>query len=78
MPKSITTWFCDKCNKGYQNEQDAVNCENTHFIVDSIESVRYSEGKRCTSRIAVNVWVNDDDIKTVYYDLDEKIGWGSE
>ncbi|MGG4106731.1 hypothetical protein AAXB25_22795 [Paenibacillus lautus] len=78
MPRSVTRWFCEKCNNEYESEQEASKCESQHFDVLKIQEVAYGKGKKCPTRIAIDIAINVDDVKTVYFDLDESVGWGRE
>ena len=40
--KVKTTYICDACNREYQKETYAEECENTHFIPQSIKSYEFS------------------------------------
>jgi hypothetical protein len=75
MPKSITTWYCNKCDKSFDNEKDATECEHTHFIIEDVDHVIYQKGKQCPEYIVVNVDIGGD-IKQVTFQA-TKEGWAS-
>lgn len=66
MAKSVTTWYCETCNKDYEREEDAIRCEELHYKLQDIEFVQYSPGKRCPDSICINVDIGGD-IKQVFY-----------
>lgn len=34
-------YICEKCGRRYNNEDEAIKCEESHFGIVSIESVKY-------------------------------------
>ncbi|MNW61218.1 hypothetical protein D3C74_392600 [compost metagenome] len=56
-------------------EQQAIDCEASHYKIDQIIGVKYSPGKKCPTMIQVQIFVGDD-MKDVMYQLEED-GWGT-
>lgn len=43
MPKKITLWECDGCDRAFETEQEAIECNEEHAKIDSLEVVNARE-----------------------------------
>lgn len=77
MPRSVTKWYCGKCEKEFNNRIEAKDCEDEHYRVIKIINRIYSPECKAPKKLQVEIELGPGgDRKDVFYQLVRE-GWGA-
>lgn len=53
--RTVNTYYCAVCGKKFDRDLDAIDCYDAHYRVEKIIGTYYEEGKKCPSKIQVEI-----------------------
>ena len=76
--KVFTKYYCSKCGQEFPDLKSATQCYDSHYCVGKIIGVYYEKGKKCPSKVQVEIALDnsDDYQKDVFFEV-IPTDWGS-
>jgi len=74
--KTLTTYFCSLCGEKYNSDIEAIDCYDSHYRLGKIIGVYYEKGKKCPSKIQIELSLDGNNYEKDVMFVVKSEGWG--